>query len=162
MLRLSIIKCRHLGSARVMLNQSHATPAPRSPREIHEAILTLLVASLCECIPARASEQPLKSGQSSFFKDCATDCPEMVVIPAGSFTMGSPQAEPGRQLSEVLQHNVKIAKPFAVSKFEVTFAEWDACAALGDCIRQVDDRGWGRGRQPVISVSWDDAQRYVA
>ncbi len=85
----------------------------------------------------------------------------MVVIPAGSFRMGSPKAEPGRQLTEGPQHDVTIAKAFAVSKFEVTFAEWDACAAHGDCIPHVDDRGWGRGRQLVISVSWDDAQRYV-
>jgi formylglycine-generating enzyme required for sulfatase activity len=125
-------------------------------------MLTFSVVSLCECMPAGASEQPLKPWQLSFFKDCETDCPEMVVIPAGSFTMGSPQAEPGHQLSEAPRHNVKFAKPFAVSKFEVTFAQWDACAAYGDCIRHVDDRGWGRGRQPVISVSWDDAQRYVA
>ena len=122
-------------------------------------ILTLSVVSLCEAIPAEAGEQPLKPGQSSF-KDCA-DCPEMVVIPAGSFTMGSPQAEPGRQLTEAPQHNVTIAKPFAASKFAVTFAEWDACAAHGDCIPHVDDHGWGRGRQPVINVSWDNAQRYV-
>ena len=122
-------------------------------------ILTLLVASLCECIPAGASEQPLKPGQSSF-KDCA-DCPEMVVIPAGAFTMGSPQAEPGHQLTEAPQHKVTIEKPFAVSKFVVTFAEWDACAAHGDCVPHVDDRGWGRDRQPVINVSWDNAQRYV-
>ena len=124
-------------------------------------ILTLLVVSLCEAIPAEAGEQPLKPGQSSF-KDCANDCPEMVVIPAGSFTMGSPEAEPGRQLTEAPQHNVTIGKPFAVSKFQVTFAEWDTCGAHGDCILHVDDRGWGRGRQPVINVSWVDAQRYVA
>ena len=76
-------------------------------------ILTLLVVSLCEAIPAEAGEQPLKPGQSSF-KDCANDCPGMVVIPAGSFTMGSPEAEPGRQLTEAPQHNVTIGKPFAV------------------------------------------------
>jgi formylglycine-generating enzyme required for sulfatase activity len=166
MLRLSIVKCRNLGSVRVMLNQSHATPALHRREKLMNPllglILTFSVVSLCECMPARASEQPLKPGQSSFFKDCETDCPEMVVIPAGSFTMGSPQAEPGHQPSEAPRHNVRIAEPFAVSKFEVTFAEWDACAAYGDCIRHVDDRGWGRGRQPVISVSWDDAQRYVA
>ena len=53
-------------------------------------ILTLSVVLLCECMPAGADEL-LKPGQS--FKDCVTDCPEMVVIPAGSFTMGSPQAD---------------------------------------------------------------------
>ena len=122
-------------------------------------ILTLSVVSLSECVPAGADE-PLKPGQS--LKDCATDCPEMVVIPAGSFTMGSPQYEPGHKPTEVPQHNVIIAKPFAVSKFEVTFTEWDACAAHGDCIPHVDDNGWGRDRRPVINVSWNDAQRYVA
>jgi len=128
-------------------------------KPIFALVLTLSVVSLCACIPAAAGEPP-KPGQSSF-KDCATDCPEMVVIPAGTFAMGSPQAEPGRQLTEAPQHNVTIAKPFAVSKFELTFAEWDACAARGDCNAQVDDHGWGRDRQPVINVSWDDAQRYV-
>ena len=76
--------------------------------------------------------------------------------------MGSPEAEPGRQLTEAPQHNVTIGKPFAVSKFQVTFAEWDTCGARGDCILPIIDRGWGRGRQPVINVSWVDAQRYVA
>jgi formylglycine-generating enzyme required for sulfatase activity len=121
-------------------------------------VLALLVVSLC--IPAGADERRLKPGQS--FRDCATDCPEMVVVPAGSFTMGSPQAEPGRNLTEAPQHIVTIAKQFAVSKFEVTFAEWDECAAHGDCIPHVDDHGWGRDRRPVINVSWEDAQQYVA
>jgi formylglycine-generating enzyme required for sulfatase activity len=60
------------------------------------------------------------------------------------------------------QHNVTIAKPFAVAKYELTFAEWDACVAHGDCVPHVSDSGWGRGRQPAINVSWDDAQSYVA
>jgi formylglycine-generating enzyme required for sulfatase activity len=57
-----------------------------------------------------------------------------------------------------------ISRPFAVSKFEVTFADWDACVAVGGCPREgrASDAGWGRGRQPVINVSWDDAQAYVA
>ena len=67
----------------------------------------------------------------------------------------------GRDLTEAPQHIVTIAKPFAVSKFEVTFAEWDECAAQADCMAHVDDHGWGRDRQPVINVSWEDAQHYV-
>jgi formylglycine-generating enzyme required for sulfatase activity len=122
-------------------------------------VLTLLVVAVCGYVAAAAEGPALKPGQS--FKDCAGDCPEMVVIPAGSFTMGSPQAEAGRQSNEAPRHNVTIAKPFAVSKFQVTFAEWDACAAHGDCSAHVDDRGWGRNRKPVINVSWDDAQHYV-
>ena len=49
----------------------------------------------------------------------------------------------------------------AVGRFEVTFAEWDVCVAAGGCRRRPDDSGWGRGRQPVINVSWADAQQYA-
>src|SRR5262249_47377907 len=59
------------------------------------------------------------------------------------------------------QHQVTIAKPFAVGKFEVTFAEWDHCVAAGACANTADN-GWGRGDQPVIQVSWEDAKRYAA
>ena len=55
-----------------------------------------------------------------------------------------------------------IAKPFAVGKYEVTFAEWDACVAAGGCGGyRPDDGGWGRGRRPTINVNWDDAKAYV-
>jgi formylglycine-generating enzyme required for sulfatase activity len=100
-----------------------------------------------------------KPGES--FKDCATNCPEMVVIPSGSFAMGSTIYELAYRPSEGPQHKITIAEPFAVSKFEVTFAEWDTCAADGDCAARVSDEGWGRDRQPIINVGWDDAQRYV-
>ncbi|MGA7879457.1 MAG: formylglycine-generating enzyme family protein [Terrimicrobiaceae bacterium] len=86
----------------------------------------------------------------------------MVVVPAGQFVMGSSTSEKGRFRNEGPQHTVAIAKPFAVSKFEVTFDEWDACVAYGDCTPVVNDNGWGRGRRPVINVAWDDARRYAA
>ena len=54
-----------------------------------------------------------------------------------------------------------IAKPFAVGKTEVTFAEWDACVAAGACLK-ASDNDWGRDDRPVINVSWDDAKQYVA
>lgn len=108
---------------------------------------------------ARRVPQP---GQS--FRDCNDGCPEMVVLPAGSFTMGSPANEAGREGDEGPQRTVTIAKPFAVGKFEVTFADWDACVAGGGCQsnKSPDDRGWGKGQRPVINVSWDDAKQYVA
>jgi formylglycine-generating enzyme required for sulfatase activity len=106
-----------------------------------------------------AAERALKPGDS--FKECAKDCPEMVVIPAGEFTMGSPASEQGRNDSEEPQHRVVFAKPLAVARFEVTFDDWDACVAHGDCAR-VSDGGYGRGRQPVINVTWYDAQQYAA
>ena len=97
----------------------------------------------------------VKPGSGVSFRDCL-DCPEMVVVPAGSFTMGSPPGEEGRLDREGPQHEVTIARAFAVGKFEVTFAEWDACVTVGGCTHRPDDRGWGRGRRPVINVSWDD------
>ncbi|MEZ5776396.1 MAG: SUMF1/EgtB/PvdO family nonheme iron enzyme [Hyphomicrobiaceae bacterium] len=60
------------------------------------------------------------------------------------------------------QHEVTIAAPFAVGKFEVTFAEWDACVKAGGCKHKPEDEGWGRGKRPVINVSWHDAKAYVA
>ena len=95
------------------------------------------------------------------FRDCA-ECPEMVVVPAGSFLMGSPKSERERHGDEGPVHRVEIAEPFAIGVYEVTFAEWDACAADGGCGGYLpDDEGWGRGRRPVINVSWEDAQAYV-
>ena len=93
------------------------------------------------------------------FKECA-DCPEMIVVPAGSFLMGSP-FELGEN-REHPQHNVTIARPFAVSKFEVTFNEWDFCVAQGACTPRHGDVGWGRGDRPAINVDWEDAKSYVA
>ena len=105
------------------------------------------------------TERALKPRDS--FRECAENCPEMVVVPAGEFMMGSPATEKGRNDNEGPQHLVTIAKPFAVSRFDLTFVDWDACVSLGGCPR-VGDSGFGRGTEPVINVSWDDAQQYVA
>ena len=76
--------------------------------------------------------------------------------------MGLPPSEEGRADDEGPMHEVTIEEAFAVGAYEVTFAEWDACAAEGGCGGyRPDDNGWGRGRRPVIHVSWDDAQEYV-
>ena len=93
------------------------------------------------------------------FRDCP-ECPAMVTVPAGSYTMGSPSWEAGRHADE-RQRRVTIEDSFAVGIYEVTFAEWDACAAAGGGRHRPGDGGWGRGRQLVIDVSWDDSQAYV-
>jgi formylglycine-generating enzyme required for sulfatase activity len=108
-------------------------------------------------------ERALKPGDA--FRECAKDCPVMIVVPAGEFMMGSPETEKGRSATESPQHRVAIARPFAVSKFEVTFAEWDACVSVGGCPqedRADDPLGWGRGTRPVIYVNWRDARTYLA
>ena len=90
--------------------------------------------------------------------DCA-DCPQMVIIPAGEFIMGSPGSELLRGLEP--EHRVTIPS-FALSKYEVTFAQWDACVADGGCDGPApDDEGWGRGTRPLIGVTWDEAKSYV-
>ncbi len=76
--------------------------------------------------------------------------------------MGSPDTEKGRGKDEGPQRKVVIEKPFAIGKTEVTFAEWDACASQGGCQHKPADEGWGRGKQPVLNVSWSDANQYVA
>jgi formylglycine-generating enzyme required for sulfatase activity len=105
------------------------------------------------------SERALKPGDK--FRECAKDCPEMVVVPPGQFMMGSPANEKGRRDNEGPQHVVTIAKPFAVSKFTATWDEWDACVLLGGCPQAVDS-GMGRGKKPVVQVSWVMAKQYVA
>ncbi|MBK8906431.1 MAG: formylglycine-generating enzyme family protein [Rhodospirillales bacterium] len=112
-----------------------AQPGPHSPRE------------------------PWTPGEA--FRDIdAPWCPEMVVVPAGTFMMGSPDSETGRYDDEGPQHRVTISRPFAIGRFPVTFEEYDNfCEATGR--EQPGDEGWGRGRCPVINVSWDDAQAYV-
>ncbi len=92
----------------------------------------------------------------------------MVVIPAGSYLMGSPDSEimvsgTGTKGSERPQHRVTIARDFAMGAYEVAFAEWDECVRDGGCEGYLPpDEGWGRGWRPVINVSWNDAQNYVA
>ncbi len=93
------------------------------------------------------------------FQDCAT-CPVMKVVPAGDFVKGSPPSSAGHFHSEGIIRTVTIARPFAAGKYEVTFDQWDACIAAGGC-DAVDDGDWGRGRYPVINVSWEQAVVYT-
>ena len=88
--------------------------------------------------------------------------PEVVVIPPGSFLMGSPPSEKGRSEHEGPQREVQIGYAFAVGRCSVSFAEWDAALASGVPLTRPNDQGWGRGPRPVINVSWEDAQAYLA
>ncbi|WKD51321.1 bifunctional serine/threonine-protein kinase/formylglycine-generating enzyme family protein [Microbulbifer spongiae] len=81
--------------------------------------------------------------------------PQMIVIEAGGFTMGS-----NRRSFSSPAHKVVITRAFAISTHEITFDDYDRFAlATGSTLP--DDAGWGRGDRPVIHVSWEDAQRYV-
>ena len=109
------------------------------------------------------------------FRDCA-NCPEMVVVPAGSFLMGSPASETGHRDSEA-QHRVTFKKPFAVAKYTITWDQWMACVRDRGCDGQAVEEALrigqdgkplgaayvdhGRGNRPMVGESWCDAQTYV-
>ena len=96
------------------------------------------------------------------FRDCAT-CPEMVVVPSGSFMMGSPEEERYREEREGPQHRVTISKPFAVGKYEVTVGQYEEFAnETKHPGNEWRDPGFGQSTDhPVVYVNWDDAQTYV-
>jgi len=125
-------------------------------------LANLAVATLFAVVSASAqSEDAPGRAAGEKFRDCDA-CPEMAVVPAGEFMMGSPSSEEGRDDDEGPVRRVRIGK-FAVGVYEVTFAEWDACVAAGGCggYRPEYEGWWGRGRRPVIHVSWEDARSYV-
>jgi formylglycine-generating enzyme required for sulfatase activity len=114
------------------------------------------------------------------FKEC-DKCPEMVVVPAGSFTMGSPASEAGRYDNEGPQHPVTIGKPFAVGKFQVTFDQFAAFVAetgydAGSKCYAFEEGKWKekqglswrtpgfaqKGSHPAVCLNWNDANAYVA
>src|SRR5262249_16737023 len=91
----------------------------------------------------------------ALFRECDF-CPEMVVLPEGAFTMGSPGSELGRFQSEGPTHRVHVSR-FAIGRFVVTRREWAACVDAGACPSSSQD-----GAQlPATSISWDDAQNFV-
>ncbi|MCP5084308.1 MAG: SUMF1/EgtB/PvdO family nonheme iron enzyme, partial [Alphaproteobacteria bacterium] len=98
------------------------------------------------------------------FTECASEklCPTMIVIPAGSFMMGSVKGkgDSNEHGADGGQVKVTIAKPFAVSKYEVTFNQWNICVENGACIA-ASNSGWKGGDRPVINVSWHGAKNYV-
>jgi hypothetical protein len=113
------------------------------------------------------AERMLKPGE--IFRECVKAgpddsmyCPEMVVVPAGEFMMGSPATEKDRATDEGPQHEVTIAHPFAVSKFEVTHYQWDTCVQYGPC--KLVTPLWSPifGSFPVTEVNFYDASRYAA
>jgi len=100
-------------------------------------------------------EQPMRTLQDSLADGSAA--PVMVVLRADSFTMGSGSTSP--IFEERPQHRVDLPR-FALSKYEVTFAQYDRFVRAAGRARPADE-GWGRGKRPVINVSWQDAVAYT-
>ncbi len=119
----------------------------------------------------------LKPGDT--FRDCET-CPELVVIPAGRFSMGTSGADPARSPDEAPQHQVTLLRPFAVGRFEVTRGEYAAfaratnqtpateCRAFnGNEMVLTPGRSWDSpgfeqsDRDPVVCINWDETRAYL-
>ncbi|MDO8353002.1 MAG: SUMF1/EgtB/PvdO family nonheme iron enzyme [Aestuariivirga sp.] len=109
--------------------------------------------------PPESAEPKLADGQ--MIRDCAT-CPELVVINAGRFAMGEGSEGLEHLVSVTATQEVAIAAPFAIGRYEITFDEWSQCVGDGGCTSQPADENWGRGRRPVINVSFNDImQQYL-
>lgn len=130
-------------------------------RRTHTIASTLTGAVVLVVIagPSLWAETP-NATAPAIFRDCPA-CPEMVVVSAGRFVMGSPENEVGRDPDEGPQHEVTISRNLAVGKFEVTYSEWNACVAEAVCKRPPAVEGREGGSRPVDSVTWDEAKQYI-
>jgi sulfatase modifying factor 1 len=129
-----------------------------------------------------ASATPDSVAAGTRFRDC-DECPEMIVAPAGSFTIGSPPTEPGRRDDEGPQRTIRIGQLFAVGRFEVTRRQYEAFLrdagrpVSGNCMtdrrkpgtwaldRETNFRDPGfpqTGDHPAACVSWHDAKAYIS
>ncbi len=109
--------------------------------------------------PAAAQKAPPKQAPTNVadvIQDCP-ECPELVRVAAGTFKMGSTTGDS----SERPVHTVRISKPFAIGKYEVTIAQWQACVKAGGCA-YTPRLGKAKPNDPVRKLSWSDAMRYVA
>ena len=104
-------------------------------------------------VPGTVFRDPLKDGGQG---------PEMVVLPTGSFQMGSPRDERGRDNDEGPVRTVTIGRRIAMGRYEVTFADYDRFVSAVNGTRRPDDADWGRGTIPVSDVSQTDAKAYAA
>lgn len=108
--------------------------------------------------PTLEQERAFRPGH--LFRDCS-GCPEMIVIRPGEFLMGSPDTE-SEFTNERPRHLVQIRYKFAVSKYEISFAEWNHCVLLGACPRRGPiDQNHEAGTLPATDISWQDTQKYV-
>jgi formylglycine-generating enzyme required for sulfatase activity len=92
----------------------------------------------------------------TILQDCPT-CPKLISVQPGSFIMGDDHG----YKYEYPAHEVTIDYPFALGQFEITFDEWEACAQERGCKPTPDDHGWGKGRYPIINLTYKDIQDYL-
>jgi len=160
---------------RRVLTPAHTQPPvqPRTPTPVREQSATRPQATAHSTVrdrrpsPAGTGHAPVRTatpvrvrtwefGQVIRDHDVA---PELVIVPPGEFIMGS--SEENAHPSEAPEHRVVIPRALAVGRYPVTFDEWDAAFESGGVLHRPSDKRWGRGRRPVINVSWNDAKSYL-
>ncbi len=129
------------------------------PLELSIALLIFCIGFIPCYVQAEMSlsvKQNLPLIPGDIFRDCP-NCPEMIVVPAGLFVMGSN----GKRKAERPAHQVNITAPFAVGRYEITFNQWNACLKDDVCIHKPDDHNWGGNNRPVINVTWHQTQTFL-
>ena len=133
-------------------------PAPQIEEQVTEAVavpdLTLL-----KDAPVAAAQPELSDSQQKeglMFRDCDY-CPELVSVAPGQYMVGSGGVGVAQQaLAAAEAQEVTINEAFAIGRHEITFEDWERCVSAGGCNSPPSDDGWGRGRRPVIHVSYND------
>lgn len=108
--------------------------------------------------PSYTLTRSLKPGEamsSELVAAIKSQGPEMVRIPSGTFLMGNKDDALAMPV-----HRVSISRPIAMSKYEITFDDYDIFAQATNRALP-DDNRWGRGSRPVINVSFEDARAYA-
>jgi formylglycine-generating enzyme required for sulfatase activity len=127
-------------------------PSPAIPSAPSPAIPPVAAATP----PAALPPATRNNGQANGFQDCA-ECPVMVRLPVGTFTMGVARGDPSEQPG----HKVTLAKPFALGMYEVTVTEWRACVQGGGCTDMPRMAASVTDGTPVHNVHWKDAAAYA-
>lgn len=131
---------------------------PQGPTELYGKKTIFVADDTLQTLTIELAERPSASFRAQLKQKFAGRVPQiaMVAIPGGSFDMGGSESDDERPVHQV---NVKA---FELGRTEVTFDQWDACVANGGCEHYPKDEGWGRGDRPVINVSFNDVQQFIA
>ncbi len=148
-----------IGYVYAPLLKKPAPPTPPVSAEIASPPPPVAEAEPAKVETQRVEAPVVKPKQSAAtgdaLKDCS-NCPEMVSIKPGQFVMGDDKGD----RSERPAHRVRLSKPFAIGKYEVTVAQWSECVMAGAC-KSVSDNIRTSDNAPIRDVSWDDAHDYV-